>query len=160
MVDVGRFVPDNYLFALATPGVLATAQGSCAASGAGFTFFGQAFGWSTAPQVTITARAADGSTTVNWAGTLMKLDAAAHASTTLSASATPAVSLTSALGPRAIAAAGPGQATLTVSAADAFALLRAATPQVSAVPVFNWLAQVNDTSETAVAGNAATTGKA
>jgi len=158
VVDVGRFVPDNYLLALATPGVLATAQGSCAASGAGFTFFGQAFGWSTAPQVTITARAADGSTTVNWAGTLMKLDAAAHASTTLSASATPAVSLTSALGPRAIAAAGPGQATLTVSAADAYALLRAATPQVSAVPVFNWLAQVNDTSETAVAGNAATTG--
>lgn len=158
VVDVGRFVPDNYLLTLATPGVLATAQGSCAASGAGFTFFGQAFGWSTPPQVTITARATDGSTTVNWAGALMKLDAAAHAATTLSASATPAVSLTSALGPRVIAAAGPGQATLTVSAADAYALLRAAAPQVSVVPVFNWLAQINDTSETAVAGNAATTG--
>ena len=65
VVPVGRFVPDNFSVAFNVP-VFAPA---CT----GFTYQGQAFNYSTAPVITVTAREAGGATTTLYAGNWWRL---------------------------------------------------------------------------------------
>lgn len=67
VINVGRFVPDNFAVAFNVP-VFAPA---CT----GFTYQGQSFNYSTAPVITLTAREAGGATTALYAGTWWRLTA-------------------------------------------------------------------------------------
>jgi hypothetical protein len=87
--NVGRFIPYDFGVTLDTTPSLATQCGS-------FTYMGQSFGYRTAPQVTITARALGGSITQNYDNAWWKLanfvgsynhNGAISAGTTLDASA-------------------------------------------------------------------------
>ena len=146
---LGRFVPDSYTLATASAGQLAPGHSACAAPGAAFTFFGQGFSWASAPQMTVTARNADGQTTVNWTGALMKLTDT-HVSATLGL--TPALAMNTTAAPLAITDLGGGSARV-VAGADSFALVRGASPVASARPSFSWTLSVSDSSESSVAGN-------
>jgi len=64
--NVGRFTPFDFAVSLANSPQFATACGS-------FTYLGQAFGYATAPQVSITARNAAGATTLNYDNVWWKL---------------------------------------------------------------------------------------
>ena len=153
VVDVGRFVPDSLSVAVSTAGSFATANGACLAAGSGATFIGQGFGWASAPQVTVTAKNAAGSTTTLWTGTLMKLSAAAQLPG-LVVSAAGSATLSSSFGTIAITDLGGGSARLEASSLDRFVLdLPAGTPQASVTPAWTWNLAVNDASEAAVAGN-------
>ena len=157
-VTVGRFVPDNYTAALTAAGVYATANAACTASGAGYTFTGQAFTWGTTPVVQLTARNADGSITRNWTGGLMKLVAASHVQTTFSMANAGGATLSSALGPLSLVDSGSGLATLTRSSADSFVVSRNnSTPVASTTPTLAATTTVTDTAEAGVTGNGSTT---
>jgi hypothetical protein len=58
---IGRFVPDHFVVTLNTP----LLQPACSTAAAGFTYVGQAFNYfaGSQPQITATAKAADGTTT-------------------------------------------------------------------------------------------------
>ncbi|MBI5435621.1 MAG: hypothetical protein HY937_00650 [Nitrosomonadales bacterium] len=78
-VEIGRFVPDHFdVTGLITP-IFKTFNAADAVCSTGaaprrtFTYIGQPFGYNTAPQATIFARNAAGSTTVNYSGTLWKI---------------------------------------------------------------------------------------
>ncbi|MFN9489075.1 MAG: DUF6701 domain-containing protein, partial [Betaproteobacteria bacterium] len=66
VINVGRFTPDNFAVATNVP-VFAPA---CT----GFTYQGQAFNYSTAPVITVTARDANGNTTTRYTGTWWRLN--------------------------------------------------------------------------------------
>jgi parallel beta-helix repeat protein len=154
VLGVGRFVPDRYLLSAATTPLFATQQGACAATGQGFTFVGQNFGWATAPSFTVTAQNAAGATTTLWGGSLQKLSTA-HIARSLAASnaqgLTPAVSW----GSMALSDAGGGRAGVALSG-DQFLFTRnAAAPVASFVPLITLGIAVSDVSEVAVSGNSA-----
>lgn len=158
-VAVGRFVPDRYLLAQSTEPRLATAHGSCAASGAGFTFAGQAFGWRTPPQVSVQAVAADGTPTVNWTGSLQRFAPTAVTRTLQSPGAPTA--LASAWQATTVSDAGGGRALVAFSGADRFWFQRNDTaPQASFVAAPTLSVTVSDASEAAVPGNGTIDGTA
>jgi CSLREA domain-containing protein len=157
---VGRFVPDRFDVAVSQPGVLGTANAACTAAGAGYTFFGQAFGWNAAPQATVTARNAQGTTTVNWTGALQKLDPVAHATQTLSVSAPAGTALAQSHAAMTRTDLGAGIARLSAQSPGVFSLARGATPVASTSPTLAWALAVADASEAAVAGNGTVTGSA
>ena len=149
----GRFVPDSLSVSINPTPLLATANAACMASGSGATFFGQGFGWASAPQVTVRARNAAGSTTLYWSGSLMKL-VAAHATPTMAASGAGSATLTSSFGALSVADLGAGQARISASSLDRFVLdMAAGTVQASLSPSLAWTLSVNDSSESGVAGN-------
>ena len=149
----GRFVPDSLSVSVNPTPLLGTANAACMASGSGATFFGQGFGWASAPQVTVRARNAAGSTTLYWSGSLMKL-VAAHATPTMAASGAGSATLTSSFGALSVADLGAGQARISASSLDRFVLdMAAGTVQASLSPSLAWTLSVNDSSESAVAGN-------
>ncbi len=106
--NVGRFVPAYFDISVNVP----TFDTSCAAGG--FTYIGESFSYSNAPEITFTAKAIGGSTTQNYVGDYFKMSG-------LSApvySSTPATLDTSGLplsGDPAVASTGGGQGTLTFS---------------------------------------------
>ncbi|MGB5447713.1 MAG: DUF6701 domain-containing protein [Woeseiaceae bacterium] len=65
--NVGRFIPHHFATALNTP----LFQTQCGTGG--FTYIGESFGFSTAPVITLTALAAGGSVTQNYAGSFFKV---------------------------------------------------------------------------------------
>ncbi|MFN7726614.1 MAG: beta strand repeat-containing protein [Rubrivivax sp.] len=155
---VGRFVPDRFSLALSTPGVLATGNASCLASGSAATFFDQGFGWATPPQATLTAQNAQGATTTGWTGALMKLDAGTGATPTLAVANAGTTTLASSFGAVALTDLGNGQVRLQANATDRFLLaLASGALQASLNPSFTWTLAVADASEAAVAGNPAST---
>ena len=153
-VTIGRFVPDRLVLAAKNAPVLATQHGQCVAPGAsGFTFVGQAFGWSTAPQVEVQALNAAGQPTLNWKGALQRLGAG-DVTSTLSGNGAPAALQTLVKGAATVADAGSGKATVSLSGADRFAFARSASAPVNSFAAAPTLqVTVRDTSETAVAGN-------
>lgn len=66
--DVGRFIPDHFAFTELVPAEFAP---GCAADG--FTYVGQPFFFTATPQAQVIARAAGGTTTTNYDGTLYKV---------------------------------------------------------------------------------------
>ncbi|MFN9504296.1 MAG: beta strand repeat-containing protein, partial [Rubrivivax sp.] len=151
-LSVGRFVPDSYSAVVSSNGQFATANVSCMAPGSAATFIGQPFAWSVTPQVTVTARNAAGAATQLWTGTLMKLDASSGMNATLNASGTGTATLNRTPGPLAVQGLGNGQARISASALDRFAL-DAAAPQASVSPSWQWQLAFIDSSEAGTPGN-------
>jgi len=119
---VGRFVPSHFVAALNTP-LFATACGA-----GGFTYAGQPFGYTTPPQVTVTASAVGGTTTTNYTGAFFKLATSTLQNRVytspggaLDASGLP----TAAIDP-VVAPAAPGVATLTFSSGTGLAFAKGA----------------------------------
>jgi len=77
--NVGRFVAHHFTTSLNTPEF-----GTGCPSGS-FTYLGAGFGYSVAPVITVTARAAAGTTTQNYAGAFFKIDNASLANRTYTA---------------------------------------------------------------------------
>ncbi len=112
--NVGRFIPNSFAVALNTP-VFGT---GCSAGD--FSYVGQPLLYTVAPVMTVTALAAGGTTTRNYAGAFLKLtNASLNGRSYTSTPASPALNL-SGLPPTssdpAVADLGTGQATLTFSA--------------------------------------------
>ncbi len=158
-VTVGRFVPDRFGWTVtATPAL----QAACGA----FTYYGQTFGYGTAPQATLTPLAENGSTAgspiANYPGsryspagsTTVQVSAAyTPATLVIGGSATPSISAIGSTGTASVV--GPGAThTLTVARTTNAPQAEAA---YGGTPIgLTWTAQ--DTSETAVSGNLAISG--
>ncbi len=151
-IVVGRFVPDHLdLVVLAAPTLRTFGSSACAARS--FTYVGQPFGYAAVPQATVYARNAAGATTANYSGVLWKLGPATQAWSALPA--TPALDATAATLP-AITSNNNGSGLAAAQAADRLRFARPANAPVApfdAQIALTWT--VRDTSETAVAGNAA-----
>jgi choice-of-anchor C domain-containing protein len=152
-LTVGRFVPDTFQVSVTRAGRLATGNVACLAAGSASTFYGQAFGWQTAPQLTVTALNATGDITRNWSGSLMKLTPSAVVQQ-LAATGSGSATLSSSWGSVSVSALGNGTARLESDLSDRFALvLPAQTQQSVRTPSWSYAAAVADTSESGVAGN-------
>lgn len=120
--NVGRFSAHHFSAVLNVP-TLAT---GCTAGS--YTYIGEAFGYSHAPQVTFTARALAGEITENYAGAFFKVDNVSVAGATYTA--LPATLDTSGLPPAAadpvIADLGGGTGSLVFSSGSGFRFARAA----------------------------------
>ncbi len=117
--NVGRFIPHHFETSTNVP-TLAT---SCAAGS--FTYIGEAFGYTTAPVITFTAKAQGGQTTVNYEGDFFKMSGLAAPTYT----STPATLDTSGLpgsGDPAVTESGSGVGTLTFSSGSGFFYTRGA----------------------------------
>jgi len=123
--NVGRFVPDRFTTVLNTP-LFGTA---CVAGG--YTYLGQPFLYTVPPEITVTAVAADGSTTQNYAGAFFRLTNSSltgrQYTTTTGALDTSGLPATTA--DPTIAAGGSGVGTLKFSAGTGIAFTRS-TPVV------------------------------
>lgn len=65
--NVGRFIPDHFTVALNAPAF------STACAGGGFTYIGETFGYSIAPQITVSARAVGAEITQNYTGAFFRI---------------------------------------------------------------------------------------
>lgn len=159
VINVGRFTPDNFAVAYNVP-VFAPA---CT----GFTYQGQAFNYSTAPVMTVTAREAGGATTTRYTGSWWRLSnssltPAAQASRYAAASGTLDTTGLPAVGADpAIVDSGNGTGTLTFSSGSGLAFARSTT--TPSAPFFADIAlalNVIDTDGVTFAGNPAAFGAA
>jgi hypothetical protein len=148
LINVGRFVPDHFELTPASIPVFKTFNDTACPSTRSFTYVGQPFGYVTTPQATITARNATGGQTVNYTGTLWKLDAlgvapfyAAVAGTLDGVPGVPVVNST-----------GSGTGTLALNAADTVSFART-TPVAPFNADISLSISIGDTAENAVAGN-------
>jgi MSHA biogenesis protein MshQ len=147
VINVGRFVPDHFDLTPASIPVFKTFNDTACPTRS-FTYVGQPFGYVTTPQATITARNAAGGQTVNYTGTLWKLDAlgvapfyAAVAGTLDGVPGVPVVNST-----------GSGTGTLALNAADTVSFART-TPVAPFNADISLSISIGDTTENAVAGN-------
>jgi len=147
---VGRFVPDHFVLEPLVAPLLRT-FGSAGCAARSFTYIGQPFGWATAPQAIVSATAADGSVTSNYAGALWKLTGAATPPLAQAWAASPALAATTAA--PSITGNGDGTGVIAASAADSLAFVRAGAPMApfTADIALTW--RVTDASESAVPGN-------
>jgi hypothetical protein len=145
--NVGRFIPDRFGVATNTP---LFATGCLTGS---FTYRGQPFGYAVAPVITATAQAAEGSTTLNYAGDFFRLTAAAVGSPTYASTSgnLDTSGLPAAGADPVIAATGPGIATLTFGAGNGLALARGA-PAAPVDAVISLTSPVVDLDGAAAAG--------
>jgi MSHA biogenesis protein MshQ len=155
VITVGRFVPDHFdLAVLVTPLLKTFNTTSCAARS--FTYIGQPFGYVTAPQATVLARNAAGTTTTLYAGTLWKLSGSGGSVTQAYAPLAPAspgldVSGTS---PPSLTSNGNGTGVLAAAATDLLKYARSATtPQAPFAAAISLTWSAADASEAAVTGN-------
>lgn len=153
-VTIGRFVPNHFELVLLTTPVLRTFNSTCTPRS--FTYLGQPFGYTTAPQATVLARNAAGATTANYPNA--KLGALVRSQTyTPLIGATPGLDSSTATLP-SITANGSGTATLAAQTSD---LLRVVRPTTTPMAPFNasinltW--SVTDSSETGSGNGSITT---
>ena len=163
--NVGRFVPDH--FDVTTTGstpkfqTFGVADGACQAPLSGnkrvFTYVGQSFGYVTVPLATFTGKNAAGTTTFNYAGSLIHTGSISATQTYTPGSGT----LTTTINSPTIAAgtAGTGTGTVTISSADSFSYVRSNTvPQAPFSASISLDVSVTDASENAASqGNITTT---
>jgi MSHA biogenesis protein MshQ len=153
--DVGRFVPDRFAVTLLVTPVLRTFDGSCTSRS--FTYVGQPFGYATRPQAVVTALAADGDVTVNYAGALWKLTGAA-VQQAYAVSGAPATLDVAGVGAPTLTASGNGSGVAVGAAADLLRFARSAsTPVAPFDPVIGLSWRVTDASEAATTGNGSIT---
>ena len=158
---IGRFVPANYLLALANTPTFAPGQGTaCTGDPAwNFTWFGQPFAWLTAPVVTITAQTADGLTLAQYAGSLFKLGAP-MLSLAWASNAPVAAPLAATGQTVAVASTGAGTANASFGTSTSFSFTRPTTPIAPLQAIVSLTVTLADASETGVAGNAVIPGAA
>ena len=147
-IAVGRFVPDHFDLTTNNTPLLKTFNDTTCTSRS-FTYIGQSFGYTTAPQALITAKNASGATTTNYSGTLWHNPSptAVYASTinTLNTSLTSIPS---------VVANNNGTGTAIVNATDLLAYPRnATTPQNTFNAGISLTLSAADSSEAAVSGN-------
>ena len=147
VINVGRFVPDHFDLAPASIPVFKTFNDT-ACSTRSFTYVGQPFGYVTTPQATITARNAAGGQTVNYTGTLWKLDALGVAQFYAAVAGT----LDGVPGVPVVNSTGSGTGTLALNAADTVSFART-TPVAPFNADISLSISIGDTAEDAVAGN-------
>jgi MSHA biogenesis protein MshQ len=166
--QIGRFVPDHFVFASpSTPQfqTFGAADGSCQAPVTGakrsFTYIGQPFWYVTLPSATVQAVGANGTVTSNYRGALFKLTAAGFTESYSNNAIGPALD-PSAIGTAALTGTGNGTATYTAAAGGLLAYQRstAAAIPASSSPFsanLSLTATATDASETG-AGNPGTSG--
>ncbi|MGE4109207.1 MAG: DUF6701 domain-containing protein, partial [Burkholderiales bacterium] len=159
VINVGRFTPDNFAVATNVP-VFAPA---CT----GFTYQGQAFNYSTAPVMTVTARDANGNTTTRYTGSWWRLSngtltPAAQASRYAAAGGTLDITGLPAVGADpAIVDSGNGSGTLTFSSGSGLSFARnSAVPSAEFDAEIALSLNVVDADSVAYAGNPAAFGAA
>ncbi|HUG22115.1 DUF6701 domain-containing protein [Piscinibacter sp.] len=153
VLTVGRFVPDHFDVALlVTPTLKTFNSTSCAARS--FTYVGQPFGYTTAPQATVQARNASGATTALYAGALWKLAGSGVAQTySPLAPASPGLDVSAATAP-SVTSNSNGTGVLATATTDTLSFVRSATTPLDPFDAsisLTW--SVSDGSESAVAGN-------
>lgn len=143
-VEIGRFVPDRFVFVL--PGTPALQTFGSACTSRSFTYIGQPFWYATLPSATIQAVNANGAVTRNYSGTLFKLIGADFTETysnngvgtalSCKLSSNPATTCTPANAPPSVTA-GTGLATGTgayAAASSGSTLIYARDPAVLVAP--------------------------
>ena len=148
VINVGRFVPDHFDLLPASIPVFKTFNDTACPSTRSFTYVGQPFGYVTTPQATITARNAAGGQTVNYTGTLWKLDALGVAQFYAAVAGT----LDGVPGVPVVNSTGSGTGTLALNAADTVSFVRT-TPVAPFNADISLSISIGDTAENAVAGN-------
>jgi MSHA biogenesis protein MshQ len=152
-ITVGRFVPDHFdVTTLVTPVLKTFNTTTC--STRSFTYVGQPFGYTTAPQATVLARNAAGTTTANYSGAMWKLvtGGISQAYSPLSP-ASPGLDVSGATTP-SLTSNSNGTGVLATSSSDLLKFTRSPTTPLapfSAAISLTW--GVSDTSESAVTGN-------
>lgn len=149
--NVGRFVPDHFHLTPASVPVFKTFNDTTCATRS-FTYIGQPFGYVTVPQATIEARNAAGTKTVNYAGTLWKLNGAG---VTPDYSVNPLThNLVGTIGAATVtpSATLPGTGLLVTASTDEF-LFERTVPETEFDADITLSISVGDTSENAVVGN-------
>lgn len=163
--EIGRFVPDQFIFSAAvTPPALQTFGASCATRS--FTYVGQPFWFATLPSAVVNAvnAAGAGNVTTNYRGTLFKLAPSGFSEVYSNNSIGPAVDckLSSNLNTSCTAANAPpslsaGNGTGTYAAASTGSVLvydrSATTPQAPYTANISLTVNATDSSESATAGN-------
>jgi MSHA biogenesis protein MshQ len=120
VINVGRFVPDHFVVSLNAPRF----QAACAAGS--FTYVGQAFGYSAAPVITVTAKDANNNTTTFYDGAWWRVSNATVTGKTYAA-VTGALDTSGISGvDPAIAPSGVGVGTLTFSSGTGLLFSRTA----------------------------------
>lgn len=152
-ITVGRFVPDHFDVALLVTPVLKTFNDAACATRS-FTYVGQPFGYASAPQATVLARNAAGTTTANYTGARWKISASdvAQAYSPLSPTS-PGLDVTAATAP-SLTSNNNGTGVIAASTTDLLKFTRSATTPLApfnAAISLTW--GVSDTSESAVTGN-------
>ncbi|NDP48368.1 MAG: LamG domain-containing protein [Sulfuriferula multivorans] len=147
--NVGRFVPDHFDLVPASTPIFKTFN-TTACSPRTFTYIGQPFGYVTVPQATIMARNAAGATTVNYRGTLWKLDAAGV--TPVYTPLTHTLDGVPGLATVTPSATMPGTGLLVTNSNDKFFFQRT-LPEVEFVADISLSISIGDSSENAVVGN-------
>jgi len=162
-VALGRFVPDHFeVISTNTPKfkTFNTTDAMCSTSAPlpkrSFTYIGQAFGYATAPQATVTARNANGQTTQNYSANLWKLtDSAGKLTSTATLTLTYAASAgsldqtqvnNSAYGTAWTLMVGPGGGTGTLTLKDILSFSRT-TPVVPFNAQISLTIDVTDSAE-------------
>jgi hypothetical protein len=148
VINVGRFVPDHFDLLPASIPVFKTFNDTACPTTRSFTYVGQPFGYVTTPQATITARNAAGGQTVNYTGTLWKLDALGVAQFYAAVAGT----LDGVPGVPVVNSTGSGTGTLALNAADTVSFART-TPVAPFNADISLSISIGDTAENAVAGN-------
>lgn len=152
-ITVGRFVPDHFdVTTLVTPVLKTFNTTSC--STRSFTYVGQPFGYTTAPQATVLARNAAGATTTQYSGAMWKLATGgiSQAYSPLSP-ASPGLDVSGATMP-SLTSNSNGTGVLATNNADLLKFTRSATTPLAPFNAgisLTW--SVSDTNENAVAGN-------
>lgn len=152
---VGRFVPDHFDFSSPnTPQFKTFNDAACA--NRSFTYIGQAFGYVTAPQATVSAKNAAGATTANYRGPLWKLtdaDLIQAYSYTLTPASTPGLD-TGMIGTPMLSSNDNGTGTASSNSNDVLAFVRSpTTPLAPFTAAIALSMSVSDSSEASVAGN-------
>jgi MSHA biogenesis protein MshQ len=155
VVTVGRFVPDHFdVQVLVTPVLRTFNNAACATRS--FTYVGQPFGYTTAPQATVLAHNAAGGTTVNYAAAMWKLVGTTGVVTQAYSPLTPTspgLDLSGASLP-SLASNNNGTGVLAASSADLLKFVRSTTTPLAPFNAAISLAwSVSDTSESSVTGN-------
>ncbi len=150
VLSVGRFVPDHFELTSASIPVFKTFNDTACATRS-FTYSGQPFGYVALPEATITAKNAAGGTTVNYAGTLWKLEAMGTVQDyTAVSGGDPEIDLL--LAPTVIES-GSGVGTLTANVDDHIRFPRGNIPLAPFIADITLTMSIQDISENAVTGN-------
>lgn len=153
--NVGRFVPDHFDLAASNIPLFRTfdtTDGSCNSAASApkrrFTYIGQAFGYVTAPQATLTARNSIGSTTTNYQGTLWH-----NPTSTASYSSTNTLDTTLTSAP-IVTSNNNGTGVVAITSTDKLAHTRnITTPQNPFNAAISLSMNATDSSESVVTGN-------
>ena len=127
-VNVGRFVPDNFVVAPNNVPSFQTFGSACASRS--FTYVGQPFGYVTTPQALVTARNAAGGTTTNYRESLWKITTALPSDVSQTygnGGVGPAIDTTLATNAPAVVSLNNGTGTVTVSNLDRIFYTRSLT---------------------------------